>query len=123
METTKTKMNYKTSFRQSLISDVDKMVVLDRGAPGDGGNNGKDKKGKEKENNKKRAHALSSRGWGGCSNAIFLETRDFKLHFSDGLKFLAPMVGSGEFFENRVRSFFGAVQYAPKSKIGRKSKK
>ena len=48
-------------------------------------------------------------GWGGCPNAIFLETMDFELSFGGGFKFLALLVGSGEFFENRVRPIFEVV--------------
>ena len=54
----KTKLNYKTSFRQSLLSDVDQMVVLDRGVKWNGtasGSGGKDKKGKKyKDKDKKK---------------------------------------------------------------------
>ena len=56
---TKVKKDYQTSFRQSLISNVDNMIVLDRGVKwngavsgagnGDNGDNKKDKKDKKKE--------------------------------------------------------------------------
>ena len=56
----KSKLNYKTSFRKSLLSDLDEMVVLDRGVKwnrvttGSGSDDKKGKKGKNDEKDKEK---------------------------------------------------------------------
>ena len=59
-KSSKTKLNYKTSFRKSLLSDIDRMVVLGRGVKWNGATSGsgssdkKGKKDKDKEKDKKK---------------------------------------------------------------------
>ena len=59
-KSSKTKLNYKTSFRKSLLSDIDRMVVLGRGVKWNGATSGSGssdkngKKDKDKEKDKKK---------------------------------------------------------------------